>query len=231
MSLFDRQIDIILLSHPQEDHLGGVQEVFKRYKVKQFIRSPAVNTTEGFQLIEKLIAEKHIPQDIAEAGETITVDAVHFSVLWPDIPKAVAEQCGALPLYGCNNVLGVADVNDASVVLRLRYGTFDVLFPGDADGHVDPELTIHPLYLPDAVEVLKVPHHGSKTGMTDGFLRWLGPIKLAVISVGKNTYGHPSQETITRLDMLGTQVVRTDQKGDIEIISDGTHWEMLTEKR
>jgi len=83
----------------------------------------------------------------------------------------------------------------------------------------------------DGIEVLKVPHHGSKTGMTDGFFQWLGPIKLAVISVGKNMYGHPAEETITRLEKDGASVLRTDQEGNIEVVSDGKNWEVLPEKK
>lgn len=209
MPLFDRTIDIVVLTHPQEDHLGGLEEVLQRYRVKNFMHSDVENTTDGFATLIRLVKEKHIPDRIVGTGEKITIGSTHIAVLWP-----------------ISSLRNPSNVNDASVVLKLSYGAFDALFPGDADSHVDPDLTKRPLNDSDGMEVLKVPHHGSKTGMTDGFLQWLGHLRLAVISVGKNSYGHPAQETITRLEKDGAQVVRTDQEGDIEVVSDGKTWQV-----
>lgn len=190
--------------------------MMKRYEVKNFVHSDVSNVTEGYTALMKLMNEKHIIKRIVGTGEKITIGTSEISIVWPE-PSFLVEK-------KASNVLGVSNVNDASVVLKLSYGTFDVLFPGDADSHVDGELTKLPLLDPDGIEVLKVPHHGSKTGMTDGFLQWLGPIKLAIISVGRNMYGHPATETISRLEKDGAQVLRTDQEGNIELISDGNSW-------
>jgi beta-lactamase superfamily II metal-dependent hydrolase len=216
MPLFDRTIDIVVLTHPQEDHLGGLEEVVKRYEVKNFVHSDVGNTTQGFETLMSTVKEKRIMERIVGTGEKISIGAATVSVVWPE-SSFLAEKKAA-------NVLGVSNVNDASVVLKLSYGTFDAVFPGDADSHVDGNLTKIPLSDPDEIEVLKVPHHGSKTGMTEGFYEWLGPIKLAVISVGKNMYGHPAAETITRLEKDGAQVLRTDKEGNIEVVSDGKSW-------
>ena len=210
MPFFDRTIDIVVLTHPQEDHLGGLQEVMKRYEVANFVHSDVGNTTKGYETVMKLIAEKHIPDRIVGTGEKIAIGSTHLVVLWP--------------ISSLSNLSNPSNVNDASIVFKLSYGTFDALFTGDADSHVDSELTKIPLLDPDGIEVLKVPHHGSKTGMTDGFLQWLGPIKLAIISVGKNMYGHPAKETITQLETIGAQVLRTDENGNIEVVSDGKTW-------
>jgi beta-lactamase superfamily II metal-dependent hydrolase len=107
-------------------------------------------------------------------------------------------------------------------VFWLRYGSFDALFPGDADQHVEDNY-IDTRLADSVVELLKVPHHGSRTGMTEAFVRWLKP-KIAVISVGKNTYGHPSVEAIHLLESVGAQVHRTDKEGDVEVVSDGKGW-------
>jgi competence protein ComEC len=222
MPLFDRTIDILVLTHPQEDHLGGVEEVLKRYEVKNFVHSDVGNTTAGYETVQKLIAEKHITERIVGTGEKITIGSATVSIIWP-AQSFLAEKKSS-------NVLGISNVNDASVVLTVSYGTFDALFPGDADSHVDGELTKIPLSDPDGIEVLKVPHHGSKTGMTEGFFQWLGPIKLAVISVGKNSYGHPAAETIARLNTDGAEVLRTDEKGNIEVVSNGKTWSVTTMK-
>jgi beta-lactamase superfamily II metal-dependent hydrolase len=216
MPLFDRTIDIVVLTHPQEDHLGGLGEVVKRYEVKNFVHSDVGNTTQGFETLMSTVKEKRIMERIVGTGEKISIGAATVSVVWPE-SSFLAEK-------KASNVLGVSNVNDASVVLKLSYGTFDTVFPGDADSHVDGDLTKIPLSDPDGIEVLKVPHHGSKTGMTEGFFQWIGPIKLALISVGKNSYGHPAEETIARLEKDGAEVLRTDQKGNIEIVIDGKSW-------
>ncbi len=221
MPLFDRTIDIVVLTHPQEDHLGGLQEVVKRYEVKNFVHSDVGNTTQGFETVMSIVKEKHIAERIVGTGEHITIGNAAISVLWP--------QSSFLAQKKSSNVLGVSNVNDASVVLKLSYGTFDALFTGDAT--LLRQLADSAGQAVDTIEVLKVPHHGSKTGMTDGFLQWLGPIKLAVISVGRNTYGHPAKEIITRLENIGAQVLRTDEQGDVEVVSDGKGWSVTTGRK
>lgn len=222
MPFYDRTIDIMMLSHPQEDHLGGLQEIVKRYTVKTFVHSDSGALTQGFQQLQASIAEKHIPERIVATGEDITVGASHMSILWPQVSKVA--------IHPGTNVLGVSNVNEACIVLRLSYGTFDALFMGDADSGVDPILIQHPLSVNGDLEVLKVPHHGAKTGMTAGFFSWVGGIDTAVISVGKNTYGHPAQETIAALEKKGATIERTDQQGDIEVVTDGKIWTVTTSK-
>ena len=215
MSPFDRTIDIVVLTHPQGDHLGGLTEVVKRYEVKNFLHSDVGNSTQGFETLTRLVKEKKIVDRMVATGEVITIGSTKLAVVWPP------------PIQ--SNLLGAqSNVNDASVILKLSYGTFDALFPGDADSRVDRELIKFPLL--DDVEVLKVPHHGSKTGMTEGFFQWLGPVKLVVISVGKNSYGHPAQETISRLEKTDAEILRTDKQGNIEVVSDGKGWNFATGK-
>ena len=222
MSIFDRQIDVVVLTHPQEDHLGGLSEIVKRYQVGNFVHSDRRATTEGYTKLMDSIAQKHVPSRSVAMGEEITIGKTQVVVLSP--------QKSSLAGYAGSNVLGATNVNESCVVLRLSYGSFDVLFTGDADSSVDPELVKHPFQKQGELEVLKVPHHGSKTGMTDAFLLWLGTVDTAIISVGKNMYGHPAPETITQLKKRNIQVKRTDQEGDIEIISDGKNWSVVTSK-
>jgi competence protein ComEC len=140
-----------------------------------------------------------------------------------------------LPLKDAGVVLGTSSVdelNDYSVVLWVRYGTFDALLTGDADSHVQEDMLV-PLrqgYEGQALnelELLKVPHHGSKTAMTLDFLDALRP-QLAIISVGKNSYGHPAEETLVMLKRIGARVLRTDVTGDIELVSDGKQWTVIS---
>lgn len=223
MSLFDRRIDVLIISHPEEDHMGGAEEILKRYTVGTVVRSNVVNNTKAFSRVEALLKEKHIPERIVGTGEKITVGNTTLSVLWP-LPTALVQTNTP------GEVLGVSNMNDKSIVLTLSYGAFDVVFPGDADSHVDAELTAQPLVRPGGIEIIKVPHHGAKTGMTPGFLEWLGPLELAVISVGKNMYGHPAPETIAALKKQTALITRTDEAGDIEIMTDGTTWHMQQTK-
>ena len=222
MSIFDREIDVVVLTHPQEDHLGGLSEIVKRYQVHYFVHSDSTATTEGYTKFMDSIAQKHIPSRSVATGEEITIGMTQFVVLSPK--KSI------LAGLGTSNVLGAADVNESCVVLRLSYGSFDALFMADADSQVDPELVTQPFRKQGELEVLKVPHHGSKTGMTEGFLSWIGQTDTAIISVGKNMYGHPAPETLTQLTKRNMQVKRTDQEGDIEIITDGKTWMVKTSK-
>jgi len=225
MPFWDKHIDIVALTHPQNDHLGGLVSVFERYSVGYFIRSNVDNSSEGFAKLIKLAKDKGIPQKYMLAGDKITIDDTSLSVLWPSdtqVAKAHPEMAGV----GIN-VLGTTtgDLNDYSVVLALRYGTFDVVFPGDADARVQAGFEQLQAYT-YPVEVLKLPHHGSRTSVTREYMEALKP-QITVISVGKNSFGHPVKETVDMLQSIGSTVIRTDQVGDIEVVSDGTNWNLI----
>jgi competence protein ComEC len=220
MPFWDRHINMVLMSHPQADHIGGLPAVFERFSVDYFIRSDITNPTEGYQKLMDDITKKHVPVKFVIQGDHITIGPTTLSILWPS-----QEQ---IALMKPKDVLGVStdsQTNDGCAVLALRYGTFDAVFTGDADSHIEAKYDQLQVFR-DPVEVLKVPHHGSKTGMTLAFVDWLKP-SLAVISVGKNSYGHPSKEAVDMLQNVHSKVLRTDQKGDIEVISDGTNWKVL----
>ncbi len=214
MPFWDRRINIVVLSHPQKDHLQGLTSVLERFTVDYFVRSDIDNDTEGFVKLLETIRRKTIPIKLETTGDRIMVGTTTLSFLWPSASQ-IAKKTG--------------EPNDNCLVFFLRYGTFDAVFPGDADSHVERYYTGGPLADSD-IELLKVPHHGSKTGMTDDFIQWLHP-KLAVISVGKNSYGHPSSEAFGLLSSVGAKVLRTDRNGDIEIVSDGNHWVVTPQKK
>ena len=108
--------------------------------------------------------------------------------------------------------------NDFSLVFHLKYGQFDALLTGDADERVQDEIMAVSA-IPE-VEVFKVPHHGSKTGMIDEYLEAANP-DLAVACVGKNQWGHPTEEILERLSNRAIEILRTDQDGEVEIVTDG----------
>jgi competence protein ComEC len=227
MPFWDRRIDIVVLSHPQADHMGGLPEVFRRFSVGYVVRSDVSNDTEGYKSLTDIITSKRIPVRFLTQGDRIDVGAASLLTLWPSqeqIAKAAVSK-GSDVSKG-SSVLGVStgQLNDYSLVLVLKYGSFDAVFPGDADSHVEAKYDQLQVYT-YPVEVLKVPHHGSKTGMIPAFTDWLKP-KVAVISVGKNTYGHPSKEAVNMLQSVGSTVLRTDEKGDITVITDGKDWKV-----
>lgn len=226
MPFWDRHIDMVVLSHPQKDHLQGLISVFARYRVDYFLKSDIGSTSEGYLELMKEVADRKVPVKLMTRGERIAVGSSVISVIWPSVDQ-ISHMHASSAMSDMGNVLGSssdANLNDGSLVFWLRYGTFDVLFPGDADQHVENYYTGDTI-ADGKVEVLKVPHHGSKTGMTQGFVEWLRP-KSAVISVGKNSYGHPSIEVVNMLLSTGTNVYRTDNGRDIEVISDGVGWSL-----
>lgn len=243
MPFWDRKIDMVFMTHPQKDHMQGLISVFERYTVDYFVRSDVDNMTEGYKKLEDVVRQKRIPVRFMTEGKDISVGSTRLTMLWPSteqIAKAyrqrtvLAEQGRSL---SDTKVLGatIGELNDYSLVFHLQYGTFDAIFTGDADTRVESgwrdqvALRLAPARSGQALnvlEVLKVPHHGSKTGMTDEFIQWVKPA-LAVISVGKNSYGHPSEKALSQLATVGAKVLRTDQEGDIEVVSDGRGWKIV----
>jgi len=223
MPFYDRTIDLVVLTHPQNDHLMGLISVLERFTVKNFIIGVEGNSSEGYKKIVTLLKEKKIPVKNLYSGDKFAMGEARFMVLWPE-RKWVAEkiQDAKFIAQSINNgVLGLSsdtDLNLFSYNIYLNYRDFDVLFTGDADSKIQPEIE-KTIDLPD-IEVLKVPHHGSKTGILSKFLDKLKP-EIAVISVGKNSYGHPAEQTINQLRSRNITVRRTDQEGDIEIVTDG----------
>lgn len=228
MPFWDRQINLVLATHPQKDHIGGVPEVLRRYRVDYVVRSDVGADSDIYKEFLGAINDKKVPQKFVTRGQSITISSTRLSLLWP-AEAQIAK--GVLGLAKPGPALQ-GDLNDYSIVFWLRYGTFDAIFTGDADTRVETGYRGTQLALrqdsgqaTDGIEVLKVNHHGSKTGMSEAYLDWLKP-RLAVISVGKNSYGHPAQEILSLLANKGVQVLRTDQEGDIEVVSDGKGWEV-----
>lgn len=221
MPFWDRHIDLVLMTHPQKDHMQGLITVFERYRVDHFVRSDIDNTTEGYKTLQDVVQAKKIPVRFVTTPEKIAIGTTTLSMLWPN-QEQIAK--AAEP----TNVLGatIGDLNDYSIVFFLRYGNFDALFTGDADSRVEANYTGIRL-ADESLELLKVPHHGSKTGMTKEFVAWLRP-KISVISVGNNSYGHPSSQALELLKEVGSKIIRTDEEGDIEVISDGMNWSIET---
>ena len=199
---YSRKIDLLILTHPQADHLTGLVEVAKRYQIGTLWVSNSENNTKIFAEWQQVLRRKRINKIEVSAGDKITLpDKTNVLVVWP------------------KKDLKSADLNSYSVVVLVSFGNFDALLTGDADRQVQPYTGMS-----SPVEVFKVPHHGSKTALNEGFVKTLSP-EISIISVGeRNSYGHPNQGLINFLETIASKVYRTDKNGTVEIVSDGNSW-------
>lgn len=210
MSFWDRTIDLMILTHPHADHFLGLINVLDRFITLSFATERLGSKIQSFAWLNKIIAEKKISQRIIFGGDRYLLgERVYLTV---EAPFPVM-----LERSSPNSLIGESD-ELASLILKLTYKEFDILLTGDAQMKVLNEVVSQEQ---GSIEVLQVPHHGSKTGLNEAIIGNIDP-RLAVISVGeKNRYGHPSREVLQMLTDERVKVLRTDLHGDIEIVSDG----------
>lgn len=209
MPFWDRTLDLIILTHPEHDHLAGLLEVLKQYKVEDILWTGVLRDTVEFQEWQRLIKEEGAQIYIAQAGEKLSFsEKLSFlSILYP---------------FESLDGKKVENSNDTSIIPRLVFGKTSFLFTGDISKFLERQLLS--LVKQFNSDVLKVSHHGSKTSSSKEFIEAVSP-GVAVISVGRNnSYGHPHPETLTNL--AGVKILRTDSDGDIKIISDGTAYQI-----
>jgi len=211
LPFWDRKIEIVVATHPDADHITGLIDVIERYDVRQFVLNSTGKDTAVYEEFKDVVLNEKSSIYFPHKGDEINLESVKFSVLWPLEQEKVL---GATTMEG--------EVNETSIVFHLSFGDFDVLLPGDISSKVENKLEL------EDVEVLKVPHHGSKYSTSEEFLQQSQP-ELAVISVGKNRFGHPTNEVIERLNHQAIRLLRTDELGEIEVVSDGESWYNLTQ--
>jgi competence protein ComEC len=220
MPFWDRKIEVVLLTHPQLDHFGGLSEVFKRFRVERFVATSLDSSSQAYQALISMVGGSGVQVLNPTTGMVIRSGLLYLDIVWPTSDFQVAA--GGVSK---GNVLGAyttkKDPNDFSVVANLRLGEFDALLTGDIGPKVISEI-IQTGKVRN-VEYIKVPHHGSKNGLTKELLDVVSP-EIAVISVGKNSFGHPHKEILDLLKEYGIQTKRTDKDGNVEIISDGKSW-------
>ena len=205
MPFWDRTLDLIVLTHPEHDHINGLIEVLKRYKVDNILWTGVLQDTAEYREWLKLLEGKEAKIYIAKSGLYVKPGLAEIEILYPFESLEGKE---------------ARDINNTSIVLRLVFRDNAFLFTGDILGSVEEDLLDRMGEKTDA-DVLKVAHHGSKTSCREEFLTAVSP-ETAIISVGKdNKYGHPSQEVLESLEKYGIKIFRTDLQGDIKIISNG----------
>lgn len=203
LPFYDRNLELVVLTHPQADHLTGLVSVFKNYQVEKVLKTAAVNNTAEFEAFNQALTAEKAQVSEAIAGLKIGFgEKIQARIIWPPVLSGP-----------------ISDLNETSVVLRLDFGNFCALLTGDATNSAWFQL-ISQGSLSNCF-LLKVAHHGSKNATDELFLSTLSP-KIAVISSGKNNrYGHPHEEVIKLLSQKWIKVLRTDLQGSIEIVTDG----------
>ena len=218
MPFWDRDLELVILTHPHSDHFIGLFSVLKSYKVKSFATEDLGNKTLGAGLLTDLIKRKAISARFVLAGDRFRLnDRVLLEIVGPT--QEFIDQTSPGGTIGESGEF-------ASVLTLVRYGKFSALLTGDSQAS---ELSgILPLHFTQGqddkpLDILQVPHHGSRFGLTAKILDILNP-EIAIISVGKNSYGHPTPFILDLLKSANIKTFRTDQNGEVEVISDGVNF-------
>jgi competence protein ComEC len=201
---FDKKIDAIVVTNPDQDHIGGFLDVLKVYKVEQVLEAGTFNESKTYLNLENKIKEKNIPKVLAKRGMRIDMGGgAVLEILFPD--RDVTDWT----------------TNDGSVVGKLSYGNTEIILMGDATKETERILLAENSKEILDSDIIKIGHHGSKTSSSHEFLEAVSPA-FALISNGlNNKYGHPHNETLSTLESLGVKVLRTDILGSIVMKSDG----------
>lgn len=213
MPFWDRTLDLVVLTHPERDHLAGILAVLKSYKIENIFWTGVVRETSEYQEWENLIKKERAKIFIAQAGQRIKMGKTNFAILFP-FEKLEGKE--------------MEDSNNSSIVMRLVFGKNSFLFTGDIYQSGEKEIIERKIFLDS--DVLKVSHHGSKTSSSEDFLKGVSP-EFAIISLSKdNKYGHPHSEVLERLEKFAIKTLRTDKDGNIKIISDGLNFKIKNKK-
>lgn len=192
-------IDLLVLTHPHADHIGGAKTILETYKVEEVLMCSFVATSKLFENLLTTLESQDLVVTQATVGHELSIDGVDIQVVGVDSKPN--------------------DNNNSSIVLKITYGTVDMLFTGDAEEPAEEVILSNGYDL--SAEILKVGHHGSDTSTSEAFLDAISP-KVAIISCGvDNKYNHPADITLKKLSDRGIQCYRTDELGTITLEIDG----------
>ncbi|HKB88496.1 MAG TPA: MBL fold metallo-hydrolase [Patescibacteria group bacterium] len=221
MPFWDREIELVISTHPDADHSTGLIDVIKRYNVDKIAISPIDSGTQTIKALENAVGGRGV--------EVLTpVDGMRLGLgmIYLDIVNPSHNQIGSLSQKVDGSPLGffkpIDATNEYSISYKLSFGSFSGLFTGDFGQGVSDRLALENKI--GSVNYIKVPHHGSRNGLTENLLKQIMP-KFAVISVGKNNrYGHPHKEILDMLNKYNVKIFRTDEVGDVGLVTDGKNY-------
>lgn len=208
LSLQDRYIDLIMVSHPQLDHFGGLLDVMRNYRVGAVLMSGFGAENQFWKEFEKLRIENKIPKVVLAEGDKIIYENSQFEILSPSVSAS-----GKI-------------VNDIGLAGILQSNGIKAFFGADLGAKMEKELAEK---YDLNVDILKVSHHGSKYSSDAGFLKEASPL-FSIIEVGKNSYGHPTKEALAKLRDAGSKIFRTDLNGLIKLVVDDGGLKIYTSK-
>jgi competence protein ComEC len=199
----------VVLTHPHPDHLHGLLYITENFNVKEVWSTGQLSEDEIFQQWQKIIAQKKIKINLISAqSPTAKINGVQLNVLWPLKPPAINS-----------NNLSDNDLNNTSLVLKIKYGNFQFLLPADISSNIEKTLIQRGSNLKS--DVLFVPHHGSAHSSCADFIKKVS-CRYAVISAGKaNVFHHPHPSTLEQYKSAQVQIFRTDKDGAITLTTDG----------
>jgi competence protein ComEC len=201
---WDRNIELVISTHPDADHSSGLIEVVKRYNTETILINRLDPGTQVYKALENAVGSRGVRVINPDDGMVLRLGMIQLDILHPLSDFESTK------------------TNEYSIVSLLSYASFEAIFTGDIEQDISNELIINNKIR--KVDYIKIPHHGSINGMTENLLKAIEP-KIAVISVGaKNPYGHPRQEIIDMLSKQGVKTLRTDEMGDVEVITNGSEY-------
>lgn len=195
----DRDLDVLIVTHPHTDHISGAIEVLQNYKISMVIESGIDYHTAEAEEFERLVYEKKIKRIMIDKPVNVKFfNGAKIKFLYPD--KSFAGKI-------------IKNAHEANLISEFSYKGKKIIFMGDAEKNIEKYLIDKNLV--DDVDILKAGHHGSKTSTGKEFLLAVQP-EYSIIEVGRNSYGHPTQEVLSRLASIGSKIFRTDIDGTIK---------------
>ena len=208
-SLGVTSLDYAISTHPHTDHMGSMDVVINTYNVRHIMMPDVTSTSVAFEKMMQAISDKGLRIERPVPGKSINAGSIELEIFAPNSSK-------------------YQDVNNSSIVAKLKWGKTSFIFEGDADALSEKDILGKGFDV--SADVLKVGHHGSNTSTTDAYLDAVNPGMAVISCAAGNIYGHPHKEVMDKLNKKGIAVYRTDTMGTITMHSDGVNITVETEK-